>query len=198
MNVGNMNRPIVVVSGLPRSGTSLAMQMITAGGVEPLTDNERVADIDNPRGYYELEAVKRLKQDAAWIDGARGKVVKVISHLLADLPAGETYRVVFVERDLDEILLSQAKMMARLGRPAPPQDAVRRAFVVHLESLERLAESREDFTLLRVAYAEMVASPESASRRIADFLAECGFPGLDVAAMAEAVDPDLYRNRSSN
>lgn len=191
-----MKKPIVVVSGLPRSGTSLAMQMIAAGGVEPLTDGERTADIDNPRGYYELDAVKRLKQDSSCVHEASGKVVKVISHLLGDLPTGETYRIVFVERDLDEILASQAKMIARLGKPAPPQDIVRRAFETHLGAFERLAASRQDFAVLRVAYADMVSDPAAAAERIADFLAEGDFVGLDVGAMAGAVDPGLYRNRA--
>lgn len=186
---------IVVVSGLPRSGTSLLMQMLAAGGVEPLTDGERVADVDNPRGYYELDAVKRLKQDAACIHEARGKVVKVISHLVGDLPEGEAYRVVFVERDLDEVLQSQAKMIARLGRPAPPQEVVRKAFAAHLDAFDRLAASRGNLAVLRVAYADVVTDPESAARRIAGFLEEGGFSGLDVAAMAAAVDPALYRNR---
>lgn len=191
-----MKAPIVVVSGLPRSGTSLAMQMIAAGGVAPLTDGERTADIDNPRGYYELDAVKRLKQDSSCIHEADGKVVKVISHLLGDLPTGETYRIVFVDRDLDEILASQAKMIARLGKSAPPQDIVRRAFQTHLQAFERLAASRRDFAVLRVAYVDMVSDPAAAAERIADFLAEGDFVGLDVGAMAGAVDPGLYRNRA--
>jgi hypothetical protein len=171
------------------------MQMIAAGGVEPLTDGERIADVDNPRGYFELDAVKRLKQNSACLHGASGKAVKVISHLLGDLPPGETYRIIFVERDLDEILASQAKMIARLGKPAPPQEVVRRAFVTHLEAFDRLAASRPDFAILRMAYAEMVADPEAAAEQIAVFLSAGGFDELDVAAMAAAVDAGLYRNR---
>ncbi len=193
-----MMAPIVVVSGLPRSGTSLAMQMIAAGGVEPLTDGERAADIDNPRGYFELDAVKRLKTDSSCIRDGRGKVVKVISHLLGDLPSGETYRIVFVERDLDEIMASQAKMIARLGKPAPPQDIVRRAFVTHLDAFERLTARRQGFAVLRVAYTDMVAEPQTAAERIAGFLAEGGITGLDLAAMAGTVDPNLYRNRAKD
>ncbi|QDV72524.1 hypothetical protein K2D_06830 [Planctomycetes bacterium K2D] len=193
-----MMAPIVVVSGLPRSGTSLAMQMIAAGGVEPLTDGERAADIDNPRGYFELDAVKRLKADSSCIRDGRGKVVKVISHLLGELPSGETYRIVFVDRDLDEILTSQAKMIARLGKPAPPQDIVRRAFVTHLDAFERLTARRQDYSVLRVAYTDMVAEPQTAAERIAGFLAEGGITGLDLAAMAGTVDPNLYRNRAKD
>lgn len=119
--------PITIVTGLPRSGTSLAMQMLAAGGVEPFTDGERTADESNPRGYLELEAVKQLKKDASWVPSARGKAVKVISHLMAELPRDETYRAVFVERDMDEILTSQEKMLERLGRPPRARSSARRS-----------------------------------------------------------------------
>lgn len=187
-----MSEPILVVSGLPRSGTSLVMQMLVAGGVEPMTDGERAADIDNPRGYLELEAVKRMKGGAGWIADARGKALKVISHLLGDLPEGEDYRVVFVERDLDEVLASQAKMIERLGRPAPPEDVVRRAFETHLRSFDQLAQGLH---ILRIRYAEIVADPAEAAGRLAEFAAVGRSASLDEAAMAQAVDPALYRNR---
>src|SRR5947209_18564630 len=115
-----MNSEIVIVSGLPRSGTSLMMQMLEAGGLEVVTDGIRAADTDNPRGYYEFERVKKIKTDAAWLPGARGKAVKMVSQLLYDLPAGEAYRILFMDRDLDEVLASQEKMLARLGRSAAP------------------------------------------------------------------------------
>src|SRR5437764_1475845 len=104
-----MSSEIIVVSGLPRAGTSLMMQMLDNGGIEVLTDGVRAADTDNPRGYYELEKVKRLKQDASWLPQARGKVFKMVSQLLYDLPASEAYRVLFMERDFDEMLRSQEK-----------------------------------------------------------------------------------------
>lgn len=187
---------ITIVTGLPRSGTSLAMQMLAAGGVEPYTDGERTADEDNPRGYLELEAVKRLKQSTDWVASARGKAVKVISHLLDDLPNGEAYRVVFVERDLDEVLASQAKMIARRGLPAPPEAVVRRAFETHLAASARLEASRPDMAFLRLAYAEIIAAPSAAAEQIAEHLQAGGADSLDVAAMTTAVDPALYRNRS--
>lgn len=187
---------ITIVTGLPRSGTSLVMQMLAAGGVEPYTDGERTADEDNPRGYLELEAVKRLKQSTDWVTSARGKAVKVISHLLDDLPNGEAYRVIFVERDLDEVLASQAKMIARRGLPAPPEAVVRRAFEAHLAASERLEASRPDMTFLRLAYAEIIAAPLTAAKQIAEHLQIGEADSLDVAAMTTAVDPALYRNRS--
>src|SRR5262245_7195282 len=115
-----MDSEIIIVSGLPRSGTSLMMQMLESGGVEIVTDNIRTADTDNPRGYYEFEKVKKIKQDASWLPQTRGKAFKMVSQLLYDLPASERYRIIFMERDLDEMLLSQDKMLKRLGRHSAP------------------------------------------------------------------------------
>jgi hypothetical protein len=190
-----METPIVVVSGLPRSGTSLLMQMLAAGGVEPYTDGERAADEDNPRGYLELESVKRLRQGCDWVSEARGRSLKVISHLLDGLPSSEQYRVVFVERNMDEILSSQGKMIARRGATLPPQDAVRRSFESHLRAFDRLVAERPELAVLRVAYAEIVADPVEAAEAISKFVAAGGLPKPDAAAMAGAVDPLLYRNR---
>ena len=133
-----MSGEIIIVSGLPRSGTSLMMQMLASGGIEVLTDNLRTADADNPRGYYEFEKVKQIERDSSWLPQARGKAVKMVSQLLYHLPAGERYRVLFLERDLGEVLLSQEKMLRRLGRPAAPADEMRRAYTLHLERLRRV------------------------------------------------------------
>ena len=109
--------PIIVVSGLPRSGTSMLMKMLDAGGMEIMTDSERVADIDNPKGYFEYERVKNLEKetDKSYVREGRGKVLKVISFLIKDLPDDNDYRVIFMRRDLDEVLASQNKMIQRLG-----------------------------------------------------------------------------------
>src|SRR4051794_24782005 len=112
-----MPAEIVIVAGLPRSGTSLMCQMLDNGGVEVVTDSIRTPDTDNPRGYFELEKVKRIKADASWLPEARGKAFKMVSQLLYDLPSTERYRVIFMRRDLDEVLVSQEKMLERLGRP---------------------------------------------------------------------------------
>src|SRR5438270_5105425 len=127
-----MNSEIIIVSGLPRSGTSLMMQMLDQGGVEVLTDNIRTADTDNPRGYYEFEKVKKIKQDASWLPQTRGKAFKMVSQLLYDLPASEQYLIIFMERDLDEMLLSQEKMLERLNRPAAPREQIRQSYTLHL------------------------------------------------------------------
>src|SRR6516162_7002633 len=117
-----MDSEIVIVSGLPRSGTSLMMQMLAGGGVEVVTDHLRTADTDNPRGYYEFEKVKQVKRDASWLPEIRGKAVKMVSQLLLDLPPTERYCVVFMERDFPEMLNSQERMLARLGRKAAPRE----------------------------------------------------------------------------
>ena len=128
-------RPVVVVSGLPRSGTSMAMKMLAAGGLETIVDGLRTADEDNPKGYFEDERIKALAEtaDKAWLRGAWGKAVKVISYLLKELPRQHNYRVIFVRRDLREVLASQAKMLARRGkRNETPNDKMIELYKSHL------------------------------------------------------------------
>ena len=186
-----MDAEVIIVSGLPRSGTSLMMQMLDRGGVEVVTDNIRTADTDNPRGYFEFERVKKIKEDASWLPDARGKAVKMVSQLLFDLPPTERYRVVFMQREFAEMLTSQEKMLDRHEPRGGPARAIERAFGKHLEKLYAWLGEQPNFTVLYVKYAELVANPEHEARRISDFLG--GRP--DPAAMAAAVDPALYRNR---
>lgn len=187
-----MSTDIVIVSGLPRSGTSLMMQLLEAGGIEVVTDNVRAADPDNPRGYHEFERVKKIKEDASWLPEMRGKAVKMVSQLLYDLPATERYRVVFMERDLDEVLASQEKMLARLGKPAAPREDMLRAYRLHLGRLRVWLGDQRHIAVLQVRYADVVARPEVETARVNDFLDK----RLHVAAAARAVDPALYRNRT--
>lgn len=186
-----MNREVIVVSGLPRSGTSLMMQMLDRGGVPVVTDAIRTADVDNPRGYYEFEQVKKLKDDASWVPATRGKAVKMVSQLLYDLPTSERYRVIFLERELDEVLVSQEKMLQRLNRPAAPRDAIQRAFRQHLQRLHAWLAEQSHMDVLLVRYDELIADPLGQSNRIRAFLGG----DVDAAAMAGAVDTSLYRNR---
>ena len=186
-----MSDDVVIVSGLPRSGTSLMMQLIHAGGVAALTDHVRAADTDNPRGYFEFERVKKVKGDAAWLPGARGKVVKMVSQLLYDLPATERYRIVFMERDLDEVLDSQEKMLRRLGREAAPREDMKRAFGLHLARLHKWLDGQPHFAVLRVRYADVVARPADQVARVNEFLGG----RLNPDAACAAVDPALYRNK---
>ena len=188
-----MASEIIIVSGLPRSGTSLMMQMLDNGGVEVVTDNIRTADTDNPRGYYEWEKVKRIKQDASWLPGTRGKALKMVSQLLYDLPPSETYRIIFMERDLDEMLDSQEKMFQRLGRRAAPREEMKQAYTIHLERLHEWLRCRPNMKVLRVRYNDLVARPEEQAQRVREFLGG----RADVARMARTVDLSLYRNRKS-
>jgi Sulfotransferase domain len=186
-----MHADIIVVSGLPRSGTSLMMQMLDNGGVAVVTDHVRAADTDNPKGYYEYEQVKAIKRDVSWLPATRGKAFKMVSQLLYDLPAGETYRVLFMERDLDEVLLSQEKMLTRLGRPAAPREEMKRAYLQHLERLHEWLGRQNHVTVLGVSYNELLDRPRPQAERVCDFLGGC----VDVEGMVKTVDPSLYRNR---
>lgn len=185
--------PILIVSGLPRSGTSLMMQMLAAGGYEIVTDKIRVADTDNPHGYCEFERVKQLKQDSSWLPEIRGKVVKMISQLLYDLPPTEQYRVVFMERDLDEVLSSQEKMLIRLGKPTAPRDKIRAAFISHLAKFNDWLDRQPNFAVLRMPYADLMDDPVTGAQQVNEFLGGSG----NVDAMITAVDPKLYRNRAA-
>ena len=185
---------VVVVSGLPRSGTSMLMSMLDAGGIPPITDNIRTADEDNPKGYYEFERVKALdKGDTAWVADAQGKTVKVISALLKYLPVDYEYRVIYIRRNMPEILASQHKMLVRRGEdPEKVDDEQMTAlFEKHVSQVEGWLREQPNMQVLYVHYGDILADPENEARRINDFLGG----DLQVERMAEAVDPDLYRNR---
>lgn len=182
-----------IVSGLPRSGTSMMMQVIEAGGLSVLCDHIRSQDDDNPRGYYEFEPVKKTKIDPSWVPGSRGKVVKVIYSLLYDLPSEYNYRVVFMERSLAEVLDSQKKMLERRGQQGGgvTEEKMAALFRAQLAAFEHWIRNQKNFSMLRVGYADMVADPVAAVDRVNDFLGGT----LNRDAMIRAVDPDLYRNR---
>lgn len=183
---------ITVVSGLPRSGTSLMMQMLEAGGLPILTDNLRTADPDNPKGYYELERVKQLERDASWIPSAMGKVIKVVSPLLRHLPADHSYKVVFMQRDLAEVLASQRQMLERRGRAAPNDDeAMAATFRRHLADVEAWLAQHPNIQVLHVVYAAVLELPAVEIERVNEFLGG----GLDTAAMAQVIDRALHRQQ---
>jgi hypothetical protein len=184
---------ITVVSGLPRSGTSMMMKMLEAGGLTPLTDHQRVADDDNPRGYFEDERVKRLARDASWVGEARGKVVKVVSPLLRHLPPQYRYRVVFVRRDMAEVLASQRQMLIRRGERADAlgDDTMAEAFRKHLAAVETWLAQQPNIDVLYVTYHEVVEAPARHAEQISRFLGN----GLDTGRMATAVDGALYRQK---
>ncbi len=180
----------MVVSGLPRSGTSMAMKMLEAGGLPVVTDRLRHADASNPNGYYEYERVKDLDKpgDTAWLADARGKAVKIISFLLTYLPEAYDYQVVFMQRDLGEVISSQNRMLDARGAE---DDATRALYTQHLEQVERFLSNRSCFSTLRVGYADTVTSPFEQAARINAFLGG----GLDEDKMTAVADAALYRNR---
>ena len=186
-----LDNEIVIVSGLPRSGTSLMCQMLDNGGLEVVTDSIRTADTDNPRGYYELEKVKKIKTDATWLAETRGKAFKMVSQLLLDLPATERYRVIFMRRDLEEVLESQEKMLARLGRAAAPRETMRPAFLAHLDRVFQWLGKQPHIAVLQVEYQNLVEHPAEMAETVNAFIGGGG----DLAKMAASVDPTLYRNR---
>ena len=187
---------VTVVSGLPRSGTSLMMQMINAGGMDAMQDGQRTADADNPRGYLEFEAVKKLKEDSSWVAGACGKVVKVISMLLFDLPPTQNYRVIFMIRDMDEILASQKEMLKRRGtlNDKGPGDAdMRKFFQNHLNKVRAWLDVQPNFQVLFVDYNAIMAGEQKGIQDVCDFLG----PVVNFVAMKNAIDSSLYRNRKA-
>lgn len=183
---------ITIVSGLPRSGTSLMMQMLAAGGMTLLTDLERKPDIDNPRGYCEWEPVKLLPRNPDLIDEAEGKAVKIISQLLLSVPRDRNYKLIFMERPLPEVLASQDEMLRRRGTAdAADHSAMTTAFRDHLQEVRAWLEERDDIPVCRVGYRKLISEPAVNARAVRNFL------GLDleVEAMVGEVDPALYRNR---
>jgi ElaB/YqjD/DUF883 family membrane-anchored ribosome-binding protein len=186
--------PIIVVSGLPRSGTSMAMRMLEAGGLPLVTDGLRPADASNPRGYYEFEPVKDLDKpgDHAWLAGARGKGVKIISLLLTHLPERYDYQVVFMQRDLDEVLASQNQMLDSRGEAAgAADDRMRAVYQEHLTQVTRLMARRACFSTLFVNYAEVLAAPAAQAARVNAFVGG----SLDAGRMASVADRSLHRHR---
>lgn len=187
---------ITVVSGLPRSGTSLMMQMLAAGGLSVLTDGERTADTDNPRGYCEWERIKLLPKQPECIAEAEGRAVKIISQLLFALPPGRDYRIIFMERPLAEVVASQAEMIRRRGTSGPKlaEAALIAGLQVHLNQVNAWLRDRTGLSICRVAYHQVLDAPRPCSEKIQAFLART----LDVDAMAEQVDGSLYRQRGSS
>ena len=191
-----LNKVVTIVSGLPRSGTSMMMKMLEAGGLPPLTDNLRTADEDNPKGYYEFERVKQLpKGDVAWLPDAQGKVVKVIAALLPSLPGGYQYRVIFMQRAMPEVLASQRQMLIRRGEDPDkiPDDVIAKLFEKHLKQVNDWVSQQPNVERLDVNYNEMLKNPQPFIQPINAFLGG----QLDARRMAAVVDPSLHRQRKT-
>ena len=185
---------ITIVSGLPRSGTSLMMQMLAAGGIPPVTDSTRAPDESNPRGYFELEAVKRLRSDQTWLDQARGRAVKIIHLLLRELPVDGRfeYRVLFMQRPIEEVLASQRAMLARQGKQEA-STSLAGVYESQVAQGQEWMRAHPCFSFLTLEHHRVIQQPEESAVAIAEFLQR----DLDLRAMAASVDPSLWRERQN-
>src|SRR5438132_13860501 len=188
------NEPIIIVSGLPRSGTSMMMSMLVAGGIPAMTDAIRTADEDNPRGYFELEKVKELAKDTTWLAEAGGHAVKIISALLKHLPGDYHYKVIFMRRAMREVLASQRQMLRRRGEPTDTVSDERMAemFRKHLVEVESWLAKQPNIEVIYTNYNAMLDAPAAPIQTINTFLGG----KLDIAAMTAVVDKTLHRQRA--
>ena len=174
----------------------MLMQMLEAGGVQVLSDGLRPPDANNPRGYHELERVKRLhcEVDTSWLASGHGKALKIVSHLLRHLPQDYSYRVIFMQRPLREVVASQNRMLDNLAqeRGSMDEDRLMAAYDAHLATVRALLANRTCFTTLDVQYPDVLAEPARETTRIARFLGR----DLDIASMQRAIEPRLYRSKS--
>ncbi len=186
---------ITIVSGVPRSGTSMMMRMLAAGGMEIVVDNIRKADEDNPQGYYECEKVKKLKEDNTWLKDTYGKSIKVISMLLSDLPKDHTYKVIFMKRELKEIIDSQNIMLQRREREDVSkldENIIGKSFEKHVYAIERWIEKQDNMNIIYINYNDMINNARENVYIVTNFLGN----DLNMKKMIEVVDKNLYRVRS--
>jgi thioredoxin len=185
---------ITIVSGLPRSGTSLMMRMLNVGGIPALCDEHRTPDADNPNGYYEFESVKSIQNYGDWIERAVGHSVKMVYNLLEHLPKDREYRVVFMRRQIDEIIQSQRAMLLRNGiKTEIPDEEIKELFERVLRQFYSWLPSQTHLKLINVSYNELLSRPASTMAQINRHL---GY-SLDTEAMAQVIDHSLYRNRAA-
>jgi hypothetical protein len=184
---------ITIVSGLPRSGTSLMMSMLEAGGLGVLVDGIRTPDEDNPKGYYEFERVKQIEHDKAWLEDAKGRAVKMIAELLKHLPQEYSYKVIFMHRKIEEILASQRQMLVRRGEPTDKvsDEDLAKMFRRHLELVETWLAEQPSMDVLFVDYNELLSDPPEQIHAINQFLGGA----LEAEKMISVVDPSLHRQR---
>ena len=191
----NIDRPVVIVSGLPRSGTSMIMQMLNAGGANILTDHTRQSDDNNPKGYYEFEPVKKLATDSRWLLDHSGKTVKIIAQLLPNIPVEQKYKIIFMERDMGEVLKSQQIMLTGNTQYAAPKGfpmGLADTFDKQLSKIIGWMDKQPNIEVLYLNYAEVIENPKVAADKMEEFLGL----GLDIEKMSQAVDKKLYRNQN--
>lgn len=172
----------------------MMMKLLHAGGMEVLTDNLRTADDNNPRGYYEFERVKKLQDgDQEWLEQASGKAVKVISALLEHLPATYSYKILFMRRNMEEILSSQRQMLIRLGQPGGEVNDTQLAemYQNHLDRVSAWLSEQPHMQVLYVHYNELIEAPLPGLEQINRFLDG----RMDVGSMLPVIDKNLYRER---
>ncbi|MBI4793282.1 MAG: sulfotransferase domain-containing protein [Deltaproteobacteria bacterium] len=189
-----MENVITIVSGLPRSGTSLMMKMLEAGGMSVVMDGVREADVDNPKGYYEYEPAKTIKQDKSWLPGTRGKVFKMVSMLLVELPPDFRYKVIFMRRNIDEVLASQRKMLQRLNKRVADEDKMRELYAKHLTQIDSWLAGQGNVESMTVLFNNLFQNPQTEIEQITEFLGG----RLDAGKMREVIDVTLYRNRAES
>lgn len=195
MNKITRRKDIIIVSGLPRSGTSMMMNMLEMGGVPVLTDRERTADKDNPRGYFEHEKVKKLRDgEVEWLKEAKGKAVKIIATHLPYLPEDNQYQIIFMERMLDEIIASQNRMLINRGKDTGrvSDGEMKAIFEKHLKQIHKLMKNNAYFSFIRISYNNLLKDPDYHIEHIVEFL---GLP-LNRQSMVDIIDPELYRHRA--
>jgi hypothetical protein len=186
---------ITIVSGLPRSGTSMMMKMLEAGGMQILTDNVRSADENNPMGYYEFERVKKLKDgDITWVETAQGKAIKVISALLEQIPRDFHYKIIFMRRDMNEILASQKRMLEIMGQSNGNLSDGQLATIYnkHLASIEGWLARQTNLEVIYVNYNSLLKDPNQYLMQLQTFLRG----NLDIEKMRGVIDRNLYRQRN--
>jgi len=184
---------ITIVSGLPRSGTSMMMQMLGAGGLPIVTDKTRKPDPDNPRGYLELEKVKQIEKDTSWLGDCEGKAVKMVSALLYHLPKDRRYKVIFMGREMEEILASQRAMLERLGRDGGGvgDEEMGEKFEKHLRDIKAWLSSQGNIDVLYIKYNDVIDDPYRYTRLVNNFLGN----RLNADKMPRVVEKSLHRQR---
>lgn len=187
--------PVYIVSGLPRSGTSMMMQLLEAGGIHVVTDGIRQADADNPRGYYEFENVKNIKDDCSWVAGCRGRVFKMVSALLYNLPPSFEYKIVFMKRNMNEMLASQRTMLSRRGQnnSSISDEEMALKFDRHLLNIKTWLLKQGNINVVFINYNSVIENAFVNAERVALFL---NLP-LDLNKMASVVEGSLYRQKIS-
>ncbi len=185
------NDVITIVSGIPRSGTSMMMRMLEAGGIEVVVDDLRKADEDNPKGYYEFEKVKQIEKDTSWLKDTRGKVFKMVSRLLYDLPSDENYKIVFMNRKMEEMLSSQKVMLERKGEPFPDVENMAELYRKHLIEVENWLSIQSNMNVIYISYNDILNDPNSNLTKINKFFNY----KLNVSSMINCLDCSLYRRR---